>query len=246
MATATITSTAKSLYLPIKADTLPQVQTFEADADPKEIIKALKLAGGCKIKGAVTKDVLDQVQKDLRPHIESDVVWEGDFFPIQTRRVEGMIGKSPICAESIINHPLYQAVCKEFLTTKNWYWSGDQIVHATSDPQLNNSICFSIGPGAWDQPLHRDSWCHHTVEMEVDTYPDNYDRDVGIGWFVAGKPSTEENGATRFLPGSHLWAKDRPPQPELAVYAELEPGVRSRFQEITFPPNKSSGCIHDA
>lgn len=212
-------------FTPIKLDAIPAVRTFDANADPKEVIAALKLSGGCKIKNAVSKDILVQVEKELRPHIEADVVWEGDFFPIQTRRVEGIIGKSPICAESIINHALYQAVCKEFLTTKNWYWSGSKKVHATSDPQLNNSICFSIGPGAWDQPLHRDSWCHHTYETEVEVYPDNYDRDVGIGWFVAGKSATKTNGATRFIPGSHLWSKDRPPQEDLAVHAELEPGV---------------------
>ena len=74
----------------------------------------------------------------------------GSFFPIQRRRVESKIGKSPICAEHIINHPLYQAVCKRFQTTKSWYWSGEKKVFATSDPQLNNSICFSIGSGAWE------------------------------------------------------------------------------------------------
>ncbi|KIW32401.1 uncharacterized protein PV07_03950 [Cladophialophora immunda] len=225
MATTTVTTTApERAFIPIKAESLPPVLTFEADADPAEVIKALKISGGCKVKGAVDKAILAQVERELRPHIEADVVWEGDFFPIQTRRVEGMIGKSPICAEHIINHPLYQAVCKEFLTTKNWYWSGQKKIFATSDPQLNNSICFSIGPGAWDQPLHRDSWCHQTYEKEVAVYPDNYDRDVGIGWFIAGKPATRENGATRFIPGSHLWSKDRPPQEELAVHAELEPG----------------------
>jgi ectoine hydroxylase-related dioxygenase (phytanoyl-CoA dioxygenase family) len=134
-----------------------------------------------------------------------------------------MIGKSPICAENIINHPMYQAVCKVFLATKNWYWSGSKKIHATSDPTLNNSIAFSIGPGAWDQPLHRDSWCHQMYETEVDVYLDNCDHDVG--WLIAGKPATKENGATQFIPGRHLWSKDRPPQEELAVHAELEPGV---------------------
>lgn len=150
MATTTetiITTKLEPEFVPIKKESLPPVKTFSADADPKDVIAALKLSGGCKIKGAVDKDILSQVEKDLRPHIIADVVWEGDFFPIQTRRVEGMIGKSPICAETIINHPLYQKVCKEFLTTKNWYWSGDKKVHAKSDPQLNNSICFSIAPG---------------------------------------------------------------------------------------------------
>jgi hypothetical protein len=88
----------QSGFIPIKVEALPTVQTFEANADPRDIVDALKLAGGCRIKNDVTKDIL-----------------------AQTRRVQGMIGKPPICASTIINHPLYQPVCTESLTTRNWY-----------------------------------------------------------------------------------------------------------------------------
>lgn len=219
----TITETEE--FLPLTVESLPEVKSFSVDADIKDIIKAIKLTGGCVIKNAVGKDILKQVERDIRPHLDSEITFEEDFFPKETKRIEGMIGKSLTAAEHIVNHPVYQAVCAEFLTSRNWYWSGSKKVNTVSDPQLNNSICFSIAPGAWAQPLHRDSWCHHTYETEVKEYPDNYTRDVGIGWFVAGKPATRENGATRFIPGSHLWSKDRPPQEELTVHAELEPGV---------------------
>ncbi|KIW36459.1 uncharacterized protein PV06_11275, partial [Exophiala oligosperma] len=36
--------------------------------------------------------------------------------------------------------------------------------------------------------------------------------------------TTKANGATRFIPGSHLWKHDTPPAEDLCVYAELEPG----------------------
>ncbi len=84
MATTTITaSEIETQFLPIKAESLPLVPTFEADANPEDLIKALKISGGCKVKAAVNKDVLAQVERELRPHIEADVVWEGDFFPVQ-------------------------------------------------------------------------------------------------------------------------------------------------------------------
>lgn len=47
---------------------------------------------------------------------------------------------------------------------------------------------------------------------------------MGIGWFVAGRKSTKANGATRFIPGSHLWDSEIPPDDSLSFYAELEPG----------------------
>jgi ectoine hydroxylase-related dioxygenase (phytanoyl-CoA dioxygenase family) len=153
-----------------------------------------------------------------------------------------MVAKSPLAAEEVINHPLYQDVCNVMLSKTNWYWSGLEKIEAVSTPQLSNSVCFSIRPGARDQQLHRDSWCHQTYETEIEVYPDDYEREVGIGLFIAGKPATRQNGATRckdlpnhngsymliylgtVIPGSHLWSKDRPPQEELCVYAEMEPG----------------------
>lgn len=53
--------------------------------------------------------------------------------------------------------------------------------------------------------------------------------------FVAGTPSTSRNGATRFIPGSHLWDYSFPPREEDTVYAELRPG--DAFMML-------AGCYH--
>lgn len=47
--------------------------------------------------------------------------------------------------------------------------------------------------------------------------------------FVAGKPCTKANGATRIVPGSHLWDYTLPPPsytdcPESFAHAEMQPG----------------------
>jgi ectoine hydroxylase-related dioxygenase (phytanoyl-CoA dioxygenase family) len=64
-----------------------------------------------------------------------------------------------------------------------------------------------IGPGAKAQPLHRDDYLHHNVHTEVDVWVDERDknRESAVGLFVAGSQTTMANGATRFIPGSHLW-----------------------------------------
>lgn len=121
-------------------------------------------------------------------------------------------------------HPLYQRVCNAFLRTTNWFWSGHKKTYATSLPQIMNTVCFSIGPGATAQPLHRDDWCYHVVARKVEVYPEDLQRDVGVGFFVAGKKATRENGCTRFIPGSHLWEHEREPEDELCAFAELEKG----------------------
>ncbi|KXT16831.1 hypothetical protein AC579_6798 [Pseudocercospora musae] len=144
-------------------------------------------------------------------------------------------------------HPLYQAVCEKILTTKNWFWSGHKKTYATSKPQIMNSVCFSIRPGATAQPLHRDDWCYHVVAQRADKYPDGLQRDTGIGFFVAAKRSTIQNGATRFIPGSHLWEHEREPDDDLAVHTELGKGSHHVITaEGEIPPKMKNGqLLHD-
>lgn len=53
---------------------------------------------------------------------------------------------------------------------------------------------------------------------------------------MAGKKTTKRNGATRFIPGSHLWDYAAgPPNEAQAFYAELEPGDGLMML---------SGCFH--
>jgi ectoine hydroxylase-related dioxygenase (phytanoyl-CoA dioxygenase family) len=84
---------------------------------------------------------------------------------------------------------------------------------------------FSIGPGAARQELHRDDSIHHNPLPALSSASEyRIGRDVGVGPFVAGKKTTRANGATRFIPGSHLWGMDRCPDESLAFYAELDAG----------------------
>lgn len=183
-------------------EVLPKVQSFPPTASVDELVAAIKLAGGCIIKNVLTLEQVKQIETDLRPYLDQDVPWEGPFFPPETRRAYGLVDKSPTCAESLILNPLYQGVCDTFLTERFWSWSGTEKLQCVSPPQLNNSIAFSIGPGAGPQPLHRDDHAHLVVNPKVDVYPENPGqarRDTAIGFFVAGKKTTKENGATRYV-----------------------------------------------
>ncbi|KAK8257509.1 phytanoyl-dioxygenase family protein [Phyllosticta capitalensis] len=208
----------------INKESLPKVRVLPNTASVEEVVDALKVAGGVVIKNAVAHEDLDVIEKDLRPLLEKDAPWDGDFFPKQTRRCYGLIPNSKTCAEKVIMHPLYQATCAKFLTTKNWFWSGHKKTYATSNPQIMNTVCFSINPGAHEQPLHRDDWCYHVVNKKIDKYPEDLQRDTGLGWFVAAKDATKENGCTRFIPGSHLWEHEREPDDGMVAYAELKKG----------------------
>ncbi|OGE54274.1 hypothetical protein PENARI_c006G01653 [Penicillium arizonense] len=207
--------------------TRPAVPVVKGTASADEIAAALKVAGGVIIRNAVSQEALDQIELDIRPGLENDTAWNGSFFPAQTRRTTAALQKSPTYAREICMHPLFQGVSSRFLTEKQWYWSGTEKQWTVSRPQLSNTIVFSIGPGAAAQPLHRDDSIHQRVTKFAEVYPSGREgtrRDSSIGFFVAGKKATKANGATRFIPGSHLWDHNNPPNEDLCEYAEMERG----------------------
>ncbi|KAK4641728.1 hypothetical protein QC761_503360 [Podospora bellae-mahoneyi] len=203
---------------------LPKVKEFPASANPDDIVQALIRTGGVVIRNVIPQETLDVIEKDVRPFIEADKPWKGDFFPPETRRVYGLAGKSPTFFKSVVANPLYQAVCSKMLTAEYKSWLGQKLETSISRPQLNNTIVFSINPGARAQELHRDDMIHHNVLTAITADQYKIGRDTGIGWFVAGKKTTKANGATRFIPGSHLWDQMEPPREELAFFAEMNPG----------------------
>lgn len=85
---------------------------------------------------------------------------------------------------------------------------GNKWKESVSKLQAHTGAAMCIGPGAKAQPLHRDDYLHHNIHGEVSPPWDDardMDRESAVGVFVAGSDSTEANGATRFIPGSHLW-----------------------------------------
>lgn len=203
------------------------IPEFTTDCNVDDVVEGLRKVGGVILRDILHKDQIDQITSDMRPHLEADVPWSANnaFFPPSTRRAFGLCAKSPTAATEIIGNEIYQAVCNRFLTTKSYPWYGNRNLLNESPPQVNNTIVFSVRPGnSFDQPLHRDDDIHYADRHRVDVYPRTNSREYGIGFFVAGTRTTKANGATRFIPGSHLEATEQPPDEIFARYAELNPG----------------------
>ncbi|KAF2491703.1 phytanoyl-CoA dioxygenase family protein [Lophium mytilinum] len=203
-----------------------EIDSFDAaTANVDSIVQSMIKNGGCYIRNIISPADAAAIEKDARPFLGFDEGWKPDFWPKETRRVNGLAGKSRVFMDKIASNPLYEQVAAAFLTTKSKAWIGKERTESTSHPQLNNTLVFSIGPGAKDQDLHRDDMIHHKQLPAITPEQYTFDRDMAIGLFVAGKKTTRENGATRFAPRSHLQATETPPPEESeCVYAELDPG----------------------
>ena len=122
---------------------------------------------------------------------------------------------------------MQKSLAEEFLsiTTTNYY--NNEPSTNTTHPLLSISITMDIQPSTKAQKLHRDDKNHHARHPRVDSYHPN--RDMLLGLFVPNCDTTREIGATRVVPGSHLWGDEMPEfiddsGMDLVVDAELKAG----------------------
>ena len=64
--------------------------------------------------------------------------------------------------------------------------------------QLHLTQVIAIGPGESEQDIHRDQWAY-----DFFPFPKGYEVQCNTIW--AATDFTEQNGATRVIPGSHLF-----------------------------------------
>ncbi len=214
-----------TLQLPLEEKTQSKIQVFAAKkTNSAELVRAICRDGGVIIRGFASPETLESLETDLRPHLDADEGYEGDFFSKETRKANGLADKSPTFCNDILANPLWRGVYETNLTTTTTAWNGNDLKECVSKPQLSASAVIAIRPGGKAQPLHRDDMVHHVNNPAVSVEDYKIGRDTSVGLMVAGTKSTKLNGATRFQPGSHLQATMQPPNEEDAIYAELEAG----------------------
>jgi ectoine hydroxylase-related dioxygenase (phytanoyl-CoA dioxygenase family) len=130
-----------------------------------------------------------------------------------TTQVTGVAGISRAFATEVVCNPLLLALCDRVL-----------LPHCARY-QLNIGHLLQRGPGAGDQWLHRDEVVWSDVPRP---HPE-----LQLASVIAFVDFTADNGATRVVPGSHLWPdRDLSPReqaasavdPALVEYAEMAAG----------------------
>ena len=152
----------------------------------------------------------------------ADALDTANFVSGNTRNVTGLSTKLPSFVDDVLLHPTYQEICDRVL-----------LPHC-QNYLLNHSLMINVGPGGTAQPLHRDA--------------DVWSRAPGLGAgndlmlasVIALVDFTDENGATRVVPGSHLWEGDafgrggRVPMLDDAVPAMMPAGSAVIYLGWTF------------
>lgn len=121
------------------------------------------------------------VHDALAPHLNKS--GRNDFEGLKSNRVYALLAKSPVFADMVI-HPLALAFAERELGTSCL---------------LSACLAIKLHPGETVQPWHHDD---NHLQVPRPRAP------FGVSTFWAIDDTTEHNGATEIIPGSHLWKND--------------------------------------
>src|SRR3979411_250575 len=120
------------------------------------------------------------IRAALAPYLERDLMGRNDFEGLKTNRVYALMAKSPLFAELAI-HPLALTFAEAEL--------GQSCL-------LSALLAINLHPGETVQPWHFDDG---GVKLPRPRPA------FGVSAFWAIDDTTEVNGSTEIIPGSHLW-----------------------------------------
>jgi len=182
---------------------MPSLRHLPATAPKEDVLQAIAADGAVIIDGLMQGDLLQRCRAELLPYVEATPVGRDDFTGRLTTRTGALVARSP-AARDLVTDPLVLAAASEFLSP----WT-DRI-------QLHLTQVIRIKPGQGAQVLHRDrlAWGNfipRAIEPQLNTI-----------WAMTD--FTKENGATRVVPGSHLWDDSRIATEDEIAYAEMKAG----------------------
>jgi ectoine hydroxylase-related dioxygenase (phytanoyl-CoA dioxygenase family) len=125
-------------------------------------------------------DRVSEIRAALAPFLERDLTGRNDFEGLKTNRVYALLAKSPLFADLAI-HPLALAFAEAEL--------GQSCL-------LSALLAINLHPGETAQPWHFDDGGAKIPRPRPA---------LGISAFWAIDDTTEMNGSTEVIPGSHLW-----------------------------------------
>ncbi|MFH8350518.1 phytanoyl-CoA dioxygenase family protein [Streptomyces sp. NPDC018045] len=191
---------------------LPRVS---GSAPVEDILAPCHRDGGVIVEELFSSDQVERFNHEIEPSLRNicpggqhQDEFAAEFHGKNTKRITDLVTRSETFRREIIDHDLVHALADAvFLEESGSYW--------TTTAQV-----IEIGPGNAAQQLHRDLENSFPFVGMGPAGPE-----VTINFLIALTDFTEENGATRAIPGSNHWENfEDHGTPEQTVPARMRAG----------------------
>ncbi|MCW4355199.1 phytanoyl-CoA dioxygenase family protein [Hoyosella sp. YIM 151337] len=172
-----------------------KLRRLPATASVADIRSVVDADGGIVIEGLLTADQVARFNADIDDDLaalapggtHTDEIAK-EFHGANTKRLTNLVSRSAVFREEIIDNNLVHKLCDDiFHPESGTYW-------------MTTAQVIEIGPGNHAQMLHRDleNWFPFVGMGPAGP-------EVILNFLIALTDFTEENGATRVIPGSNHW-----------------------------------------
>ena len=187
---------------------------LESVSEIKLAIEAIWEDGAVIIPDAFPPAMIDRLVRDFSTFgdeipigTNAEDPFQAEFYGSGTKRFTGLVGKVRSFEDIILNEMLL-SIADEFL------------LPLCGEYMVNTAEMIEVNAGAKAQYVHRDN--------------ENWPEAAGLGelmvaTIVALVDFTAENGATRVVPGSHRWQRERRPSD-----AELVPAAMTKGSALVY------------
>jgi len=167
------------------------------------VVEAVGTDGGAIIAEVLDRTALDRMTEELDPWIQSTPPGRDRFTGFQTHRTGALVARSEAARQAVMHDKVVE-LAETFLAPH------------TNRIQLHLTQVIRIGPGQPSQPLHRDrlAWGGY-IPREIEPQFNSI-------WALTD--FTEENGATRLVPGSPGWDDERRAEADEVAQAVMAAG----------------------
>jgi hypothetical protein len=200
--------------------TKPHIERFGPDVSIGSLTEALDRDGVAMVSDAIAPELLSALNAEFDglisgtdPGTPNHIPMLIDFMGHKTVRIDGLPGKSTSFVE-LLQHPLALEMADHYLLPSclHYLLSTAQLIEIQADETV--------------QHLHRDdtAWIRPPMPTDRDAAPTPDMAQLEVIVLYALCDFTAENGATRVVPGSHLWPDRRKPEEHEVVAAEMKAG----------------------
>lgn len=192
-----------------------KIERVPANTDPGIVADIIKRDGGVILEAFLSPDQVDRINAEIEPEFQNrkfigqeDVIRTVNGLQPHTKRLVHVVAKSDTYCHEFVANPQLLACVQAVL---------GEVCDSLS---LMAAQAIEIFPGQQPQTLHRDQMFYKACNMFGAKSPD-----VLVNALLALSESTDEVGATRIIPGSHLWDDyERPVDQSMTIPAELKRG----------------------